>query len=118
LNGSLGDITLAHLETLILEYYSTGPVPLGIVAALTLPALQRFQIAETLFADKDDTVDSITALVTRSGCNLRELSITEANHAHAAAYHNAFPWTSLAFSSLDVTDPFLMRWQDRVEDVD
>jgi hypothetical protein len=86
---------------------------------LTLPALRRFQIAETLFAAQDDPVDSIAALVTRSGCNLRELSITDANHAHTAAYHNAFPWTSLVLSSLDITEPFLIdRWEDELEDAE
>ncbi|KAJ7353279.1 hypothetical protein DFH08DRAFT_1077499 [Mycena albidolilacea] len=116
---SLGDITLAHLETCILENPSRYPAPSGIIATLTLPALRRFQIAETLFADKDDPVDSITALVTRSGCNLRELSITDANTAHITAYyHDAFPSTSLTFSPLDITEPFLMRWQDGPEDTE
>jgi hypothetical protein len=106
------------LETFILENSSRYPAPSGIIATLTLPALQRFQIAETLFADEDDPLDSITALVTRSGRNLRELSITDASTAHVTAYRDAFPSTSLVFSSLDVTEPFLMRWQDGLEDVE
>jgi hypothetical protein len=114
----LGDITLAHLETFILENYFGNQAPSGIITTLTLPALRRFQIAETLFVRQDDPVDSIAALVTRSGCNLRELSITDAWIDHTAAYHNAFPSTSLTFSSLDVTEPFLMRWQDILEDVE
>ncbi|KAJ7791586.1 hypothetical protein B0H14DRAFT_2534948 [Mycena olivaceomarginata] len=117
-NLSFGDITLAHLETFILENHSDYPVPSEIIVTLTLPALRRFQIPEISFATEDDLVDSITALVTRSGCNLRELSITDARTAHTTAYHNAFPWTSLVFSSLDVTEPFLMRWQDELEDVE
>ncbi|KAJ7353287.1 hypothetical protein DFH08DRAFT_934262 [Mycena albidolilacea] len=116
---SLGDITLAHLETCILENPSRRPAPSGIIATLTLPVLRRFQIAETLFADRDGLVDSITALVTRSGCNLRELSITDANTAHITAYyHDAFPSTSLTFSSLDIKEPFLLRWQDGPEDAE
>ncbi|KAJ7353245.1 hypothetical protein DFH08DRAFT_62004 [Mycena albidolilacea] len=115
---SLGDITLAHLETFVLENCSRNPAPSGIIAALTLPALRRVEISETLFAAEDDLVDSITALVTRSGCNLRELSITEVYTAHIMAYRNAFPLTSLTFSSLDITEPFLMRWQDGPEDVE
>jgi hypothetical protein len=109
---------LAHLETFVLENCSRNPAPSGIIAALTLPALRRVEISETLFAAEDDLVDSITALVTRSGCNLRELSITEAYTAHIMAYRNAFPLTSLTFSSLDITEPFLMRWQDGPEDVE
>ncbi|KAJ7804001.1 hypothetical protein B0H14DRAFT_2527584 [Mycena olivaceomarginata] len=118
-NLSLGDITLAHLETFILEncmYFGDDPTPSGIIATLTLPALRRFQIPEILFATEDDPVGSITALVTRSGCDLRELSIPD---AHAIAYHNAFPWTSLVLSSLDITEPFLIdRWEDELEDVE
>ncbi|KAJ7353276.1 hypothetical protein DFH08DRAFT_1077497 [Mycena albidolilacea] len=111
---SLRDITLAHLGTFVLEnrFGALGAALSGIIATLTLPALRRFQIAETLFANKDDPVDSITALVTRSGCNLRELSITDANTAHITAYHDAFPSTSLVFSSLDITEPFLIDWED------
>jgi hypothetical protein len=109
------------LETFILENYFSNRAPSGIITTLTLPALRRFQIAETLFAAEDNFVDSITALVTRSGCNLRELSITDVQTApaHVAAYyHDAFPSTSLTFSSLDITEPFLMGWQDGPEDVD
>jgi hypothetical protein len=109
---------LAHLETFILENPSRGPVPSGIIATLTLPALRRFQIAETLFAALDDPIDSITALVTRSGCNLRELSITDPNTAHITAYHDAFPSTSLVFSSLDITELFLIDWEDELEDAE
>jgi hypothetical protein len=115
----LGDITLAHLETFILEncmYFGDDPTPSGIIATITLPALRRFQIPEILFATEDDPVGSITALVTRSGCDLRELSIPD---AHAIAYHNAFPWTSLVLSSLDITEPFLIdRWEDELEDAE
>ncbi|KAJ7353207.1 hypothetical protein DFH08DRAFT_856184, partial [Mycena albidolilacea] len=122
-NLSLGDITLAHLETFILEncmYFGDDPTPLGIIATLTLPALRRFQITEILFATEDDPVGSITALVTRSGCDLRELSILDAQTAHVTAYHDAFPSTSLVFSSLDITEPsdFLIDWEDEREDVE
>ncbi|KAJ7353225.1 hypothetical protein DFH08DRAFT_856251 [Mycena albidolilacea] len=117
-NLSFGDIMLAHLETFIVENLSSYLAPSGIIATLTLPALRRFQIAETFFAAQDDTVDSITALVTRSGCNLRELSITDVQTAHATAYHDAFPSTLLA-SSLEITEPFLIdRWEDDAESSD
>ncbi|KAJ7353260.1 hypothetical protein DFH08DRAFT_856356, partial [Mycena albidolilacea] len=117
-NLSFGDITLGHLETFILENLSSHLALPGIIATLTLPALRRFQIAETFFAAQDDTVDSITALVTRSGCNLRELSITNVQTAHVTAYHDAFPSTLLA-SSLEITEPFLIdRWEDDAESSD
>jgi hypothetical protein len=106
------------LETFILENLSRHLALPGIIATLTLPALRRFQIAETFFAAQDDTVDSITALVTRSGCNLRELSITNVQTAHVTAYHDAFPSTLLA-SSLEITEPFLIdRWEDDAESSD
>ncbi|KAJ7885870.1 hypothetical protein B0H14DRAFT_2698280, partial [Mycena olivaceomarginata] len=120
-NLSLGDITLAHLETFVLEncmYFGDDPTPSGIIATLTLPALRRFQIAELLFAPEDDPVDSITALVTRSGCILRELSIPDAQTAHVTVYHDAFPSTSLVFSPLDITEPFLIDWEDELEDAE
>ncbi|KAJ7743989.1 hypothetical protein B0H14DRAFT_2987105 [Mycena olivaceomarginata] len=118
-NPSLGDITLAHLETFILEYRSSYPAPSGIIATLTLPALRRFQIPEKLFPmfpTEDDLVGSITALVTRSGCDLRELSIPDAQTAHVTAYQDAFPSTSLVFSPLDITKAFLIDWVDELED--
>ncbi|KAJ7772503.1 hypothetical protein B0H14DRAFT_3894704 [Mycena olivaceomarginata] len=117
-NLSFGDITLAHLETFILENLSRHLAPPGIIATLTLPALRRFQITETFFAAQDETVDSITTLVTRSGCNLRELSITNVQTAHVTAYHDAFPSTLLA-SSLEITEPFLIdRWEHYTESSD
>ncbi|KAJ7664896.1 hypothetical protein B0H14DRAFT_3696612 [Mycena olivaceomarginata] len=73
---------------------------------------------KTFFAAQDDTVDSITALVTRSGCNLRELSIINVQTTHVTAYHDAFPSTLLA-SSLEITEPFLIdRWEDDAESSD
>ncbi|KAJ7328453.1 hypothetical protein DFH08DRAFT_815953 [Mycena albidolilacea] len=118
-NLNLGDIMLSHLETFILEncmYFGNDPTPSGIIATLTLPALRRFQIADILFATEDDPVGSITALVTRSGCDLRELCISDAQTAHVTAYHDAFPSTSFVFSSLDITEPFLIDWEDELED--
>ncbi|KAJ7353221.1 hypothetical protein DFH08DRAFT_1077471 [Mycena albidolilacea] len=120
-NLSLGDITLAHLETFILEscmYFGDDPTPSGIIATLTLPALRSFQITELLFAPEDNPVDSITTLVTRSGCILRELSIPDAQTAHVTVYRNAFPSTSFVFSSLDITEPFLIDWEDELEDAE
>ncbi|KAJ7353266.1 hypothetical protein DFH08DRAFT_856378 [Mycena albidolilacea] len=117
-NPSLGDITLAHLETFILEYRSSYPAPSGVIATLTLPALRRFQIPEILFPTEDDLVGSITALVTRSGCDLRELSIPDAQTAHVTVYQDAFPSTSLVFSPLDITKAFLIDWEDELEDAE
>ncbi|KAJ7695299.1 hypothetical protein B0H14DRAFT_3659099 [Mycena olivaceomarginata] len=119
-NLSLGDITLAHLETFILEYRSSYPAPSGIIAMLTLPALRRFQIPEILFATKDDPVSFITTLVTRSGCDLRKLSIPDAQTTHVTAYHDAFPSISLVFSPLNIAEPldFLINWEDKLEDAE
>jgi hypothetical protein len=106
------------LETFILEYRSSYPAPSGIIATLTLPALRRFQIPEILFPTEDDLVGSITALVTRSGCDLRELSIPDAQTAHVTAYQDAFPSTSLVFSPLDITKVFLIDWEYELEDAE
>jgi hypothetical protein len=109
---------LAHLETFILEYCSSYPAPSGIIATLTLPALRRFQIPEILFATEDDPVSSITALVTRSGCDLWELSIPDAQTTHGTVYYDAFPSTLLVFSSLNITKAFLINWEDELEDAE
>ncbi|KAJ7772514.1 hypothetical protein B0H14DRAFT_2966314 [Mycena olivaceomarginata] len=64
-NLSVGDVTLAHLET--------NSTPSGLLATLTLPALQR-------------------------GCKLHP------------KYQET--WTSFMFYSLDITEPFLIDWED------
>ncbi|KAJ7858623.1 hypothetical protein B0H14DRAFT_650530 [Mycena olivaceomarginata] len=116
---SLEDVTLLHLETFILDVYlGDHPAPSGIIASLTLPALRRLQITETLFTGEDDPVYSLVSLVTRSGCNLRELSLSDsdAKTVHEK-YRDAFPSTSITSRFLDITEPFLMYSEDE-EDVE
>ncbi|KAJ7353205.1 hypothetical protein DFH08DRAFT_774177 [Mycena albidolilacea] len=116
---SLQDVTLSHLETFILRIFLGNHLPpgSGIMATLTLPALRRLQITETLLAGEDDPVNSIASLVTRSGCNLRELSIPDASTAHER-YRDTFPSTSITSEALDsdIIVPFLMEWEDEDEE--
>jgi len=104
---SLQDITLPHLETLILvDWLFEDPVASGILDRLTLPALQRLQIRETFLA-RDDPVSSIVSLVTRSKCNLQELSAPGATVVRQN-YHAAFPSASIMFHrQLHITEAFL-----------
>jgi hypothetical protein len=106
------------LETFILTVYlSNHPAPSRIIASLTLPALRRLQITETLLAGEDDPVNLIASLVTRSGCNLRELSIPDASTVDER-YRDTFPSTSITLEALDsdIIVPFLMEWEDEDEE--
>ncbi|KAJ7353298.1 hypothetical protein DFH08DRAFT_934268 [Mycena albidolilacea] len=105
---SLRNVTLPHLETFLLDdWVLDDPMPSGILDRLTLPALQRLQIKVIFFAKEDDPIVSLASLVTRSKCNLRELSVSGLGIVHQK-YLDAFPLTAVVFyNELAVTEPFL-----------
>ncbi|KAJ6588198.1 hypothetical protein B0H19DRAFT_200341 [Mycena capillaripes] len=74
--SSLRNITLPHLETLVLELYVVQSQPPSILDNLTLPALRRLQISHSLL-NPDDPIDTLVSLVSRSRCILHELCVPD-----------------------------------------
>ncbi|KAJ7507061.1 hypothetical protein B0H11DRAFT_1970064, partial [Mycena galericulata] len=80
-------ITLHHLKTLTLSAIST-PSP-GFLDVLTLPALRILRIAEPFIWP--DPIPTLASFVSRSGCTLEQLSVTEATLSERGSFRNALP---------------------------
>ncbi|KAJ7454006.1 hypothetical protein B0H11DRAFT_2069987 [Mycena galericulata] len=80
-------ITLRHLKTLTLSAIRT-PSP-GFLDVLTLPALRILRIAEPFIWP--DPIPTLASFVSRSGCTLQQLSVTEATLSERGSFRNALP---------------------------
>ncbi|KAJ7507066.1 hypothetical protein B0H11DRAFT_1970080 [Mycena galericulata] len=80
-------ITLRHLKTLTLSAIST-PSP-GFLDVLTLPALRILRIAEPFIWP--NPIPTLASFVSRSGCTLEQLSVTEATLSERGSFRSALP---------------------------
>lgn len=65
---------------------------LEVIGKLTLPALRRLQIPDVAF--DSDLIDHVHSLISRSGCNLKKLYLSQSileGPARVAMYRAAFP---------------------------
>ncbi|KAJ7672407.1 hypothetical protein DFH06DRAFT_1293184 [Mycena polygramma] len=97
--------TLSHLETLILKAYQS-PLQGSILRTLNLPALRRLHVPR-FFTDPA----ALKSFVSRSGCNLEELCIPNADAASRLDYRAALPSVATFIfdsnSELTTTEPFV-----------
>jgi hypothetical protein len=84
----LQPVTLPSLKTLILYQVDWQDAPGRFIDTLTLPALRRLRVFESLL--QPDPVAALVSLVSRSGCNLQKLSIM-GSRLGSGAYRNALP---------------------------
>ncbi|KAJ7178134.1 hypothetical protein C8R46DRAFT_1346367 [Mycena filopes] len=119
------NVTLPRLETFIFETSSfwENP-PASLLDMLTLPALTRLSVTETLLW-RDDPVATLVAFIARSGCDLQELCVANQSSWHAQYrrskpqdYSDAMPSVALFIfdGPLGVPEPFLRsggkpRWR-------
>ncbi|KAJ7700330.1 hypothetical protein B0H17DRAFT_1046992 [Mycena rosella] len=73
---------------------------------LTLPALRRLQIEATLL--RPDPIAPLVSLVSRSGCKLQELCITN-SHLARDRYQTALPSVA-SFIFYDIDDEEKLGW--------
>ncbi|KAJ7023471.1 hypothetical protein C8F04DRAFT_1011464 [Mycena alexandri] len=102
-------ITLPHLETLILTGRLHSDISWNFLAIFTLPALQKFQVAEHLL--QRDPVNSLKSLISRSKCSVQELELYITDSIISPnLYQLALPITgSLVFGeTLDVVNPWFV----------
>ncbi|KAK6977946.1 hypothetical protein R3P38DRAFT_115465 [Favolaschia claudopus] len=82
------DIVLLRLESLCFHISSYADISL--FRRLFTPALHRLQLPEG-FLGKEDPLGSLMAYISKSGCQLRKLEITQVSCLTENAYHSAFP---------------------------
>ncbi|KAJ6565474.1 hypothetical protein DFH09DRAFT_1363723 [Mycena vulgaris] len=84
----LGDVTVPHLETLILGHAIHNNPQGGFLSQLNLPALRTLRVSEALI--QPDPVATLSSLVSRSQCSLQELWIAVA-FLPSTTYRTAMP---------------------------
>ncbi|KAJ6459542.1 hypothetical protein C8R45DRAFT_1221298 [Mycena sanguinolenta] len=89
------DVTLPSLQTLTLTNVLANKPVTQYLQTLILPALRSFRVAESFL--RPNSVDSLEAFVSKSGCTLQELCITGITSESNASYCTAFPSTKVTF---------------------
>ncbi|KAJ7700351.1 hypothetical protein B0H17DRAFT_1176763 [Mycena rosella] len=103
------DTTLPCLETLVVVYPGTA-VSRQWLDALTLPALRRFQVPEIVILP--NSIAALVSLVSRSQCNLQELSVTHSRSAiPTQLYRTALP----SVASFIRNGGLNLDWEERAE---
>ncbi|KAJ7885252.1 hypothetical protein B0H13DRAFT_2277894 [Mycena leptocephala] len=81
------DVTLAHLESLILISPGRESVP-DFLETLIVPALRRLEVPECFLDAKP--IELLTVFISKSGCKLEELLVTSGS-VPLSSYCTAFP---------------------------
>ncbi|KAK6978040.1 F-box domain-containing protein [Favolaschia claudopus] len=84
----VADIVLIHLEHLIFGTYSESDAEF--FAHLVMPALRHLKLSENLLNQSGSVVASLQAIISKSGCNLETLCITQ-SFIRGGVYRDAFP---------------------------
>ncbi|KAJ7629804.1 hypothetical protein DFH06DRAFT_710177 [Mycena polygramma] len=84
------DIKLPYLESLVIKLTEFGKPPMtDFLPLLIIPALRNLTIPEGFLAP--NPIDSLTALISKSGCRLEELQLTGERLLPKKSYRQAFP---------------------------
>ncbi|KAJ7030632.1 hypothetical protein C8F04DRAFT_1042279 [Mycena alexandri] len=107
----LNMVTLPYLQTFILNGDPSNTYG-NILRMLTLPALQKLQVAEHLL--QGDPVETLKSLFSRSKCSVRELYVIDEPQS-SDLYRLAFPTVgSIIFDSeLYVVNPWFVPREDQ-----
>ncbi|KAJ7122633.1 hypothetical protein C8R43DRAFT_44645 [Mycena crocata] len=84
------DVTLPHLESLVLAPYIADSSPVThFLDCFIAPALHTLQIPDAFLGD--DPIEKLASFITKAGCKLQSLSITGDRSIPDEAYRTAFP---------------------------
>ncbi|KAF8214722.1 hypothetical protein K438DRAFT_1749817 [Mycena galopus ATCC 62051] len=82
------DITLPHLDSLIL---TLGPQMEGFLHNFVTPALRSLKLSEAALGSQLAPTVSLQSFISKSGCSLQEVCITQGDVKHRNSYLAAFP---------------------------
>ncbi|KAJ7623915.1 hypothetical protein DFH06DRAFT_758251 [Mycena polygramma] len=86
--GPRRDITLPYLESLV--FTDAGGSATDLLPTLIIPALRNLKIPESFLAS--NPVESLTALISKTGGRLKELHLTGQGLLPQMSYRHAFPF--------------------------
>jgi hypothetical protein len=84
----LADITLPYLESLTLKEPEDVPAR-GYLGTLIVPTLRSLAVPESVLGPKP--IDSLTSFISKSGCKLQQVRITDERTVTKNSYRRAFP---------------------------
>jgi hypothetical protein len=91
-----GAVTLPSLETLtIKELDPTTMAPINYLRTFMVPALGHLEVPERFLGP--DPIDSLASLISKSGCKLHQVGITDPTLALEAPFRAAFPSIQMLF---------------------
>ncbi|KAJ7850361.1 hypothetical protein B0H13DRAFT_2360751 [Mycena leptocephala] len=89
-DGLEPDIALPCLESLTLELAEPGARPVtDFLKTFIVPALRSLEIPEQFF--EPNPIESLTVFISKSGCKLEEVHITDPRSVPESSYLEAFP---------------------------
>ncbi|KAJ7127295.1 hypothetical protein C8R43DRAFT_1028261 [Mycena crocata] len=83
------DVTLSHLQSMVLVRNEEGKPVTGYIETLVVPALRTLRIPDAFLGP--DPTQTLTSFIAKSGCTLEQLRITGEASVSRATYRAAFP---------------------------
>ncbi|KAF7367570.1 F-box domain-containing protein [Mycena sanguinolenta] len=108
LNEAVPHVTLPSLQSLMLTSVMEDDNSItGFLQTLTTPILRRLRVPEAFLGP--NFIDTLKSFVSRSGCKLQDLCVTERRIESKSSYRIAFPSTNVSFGHwATASDEWLM----------
>ncbi|KAJ7707234.1 hypothetical protein B0H16DRAFT_1633707 [Mycena metata] len=106
-------VTHHRIETFILEGRFPADLPWTFLDLFTLPALQKFQVAEDFL--QGSSVRVLQSLISRSQCHIKEMYLTELESTRVESYRSGLPMVGSIVDGRLIRDPFFVPRDEELE---
>ncbi|KAJ7031752.1 hypothetical protein C8F04DRAFT_1041193 [Mycena alexandri] len=106
-------VTHHRIETFILEGPFPADFPWTFLDLFTLPALQKFQVAEDFL--QGSSVRVLHSLISRSQCHIKEMYLPELESTRVESYRRGLPMVGSIVNGRLIRDPFFVPRDEELE---